>query len=389
MSVLRTAFFAGRLAWRQLTHERAKLIAAVLGVLFACVLVFMQLGFRDSLMTSAASAPIKMRSDLFLLHRQSEALWRTVPFERTELLRARAHPGVAAVYPLYMGLGQFKNIETRTKRTLMVYGGDPDAHLIASDRLVALTPYLRLSDHVAFDEAARPEFGPVAQLLQQGRNVTEINDRKITIAGMFRMGTSFAADGNVVTSDTNFMRIFPNRRPDQIDLGFIRLKPGIDKAQVQADLKARLNETVHVFTYPELIRFEQDYWNNNAPIGLIFGFGVVMGLVVGMVIVYQILFTDITNHLNEYATLKAMGYRHSYLVIVVFASALILAVLGFVPGLLISLWLYHMAEQAIYIPFPMPLSKVLTVLGFIASMCGIAGLLAIRKLRAANPADLF
>lgn len=389
MMGLRTLFLASRLAWRQLTHERAKLVAATLGVLFACVLVFMQLGFRDSLITSAGSAPLKMRSDLFLLHKQSEALWRTVTFNRSELMRTLAHPQVVAVYPLYMGLGQFKNPETQTKRTLMVYGGDPDAHLIASQRLYEHAADLRLPDHVMFDEASRPEFGPIAKLLADGRNVTEINDRKVTISGMFRMGTSFAADGNVVTSDNNFMRIFPNRRPDQVDVGFIRLKPGSNVLQVQAELTKKLNETVYVFTFDQLVKYEQDYWNNNAPIGLIFGFGVVMGLVVGMVIVYQILFTDITNHLNEYATLKAMGYKHRYLVMVVFASAFFLAVLGFTPGFLISLWLYHMAEQAIYIPFPMPLSKVITVFNSILGMCGFAGLLAIRKLRAANPADLF
>jgi putative ABC transport system permease protein len=203
------------------------------------------------------------------------------------------------------------------------------------------------------------------------------------------MGTSFAADGNVVTSDTNFMRIFPNRNAALIDVGFIRLRQGANPLQVQADLQKKLNDTVYIFTFSQLVKYEQDYWNNNAPIGLIFGFGVIMGLVVGMVIVYQILFTDITNHLNEYATLKAMGYRHSYLVAVVFSSAFLLAILGFIPGFAISLWLYSMAEKAIYIPFPMPLSKIMTVLGFIVGMCSIAGLLAIRKLRAANPADLF
>lgn len=389
MNWLRSGVFAFRLAWRQLTHERAKLVAAVLGVLFACVLVFMQLGFRDSLITSAGSAPLKMRADLFLVHKQSEALWRTVTFDRSELMRALAHPAVDVVYPLYMGLGQFKHIINRTKRTLMVYGADPDAHLIDSQRLRDKSADLRLADHVLFDEAARPEFGPVAELLKQGRNVTEINDRRITIAGMFRMGTSFAADGNVVTSDTSFMRIFPGRTLSQPDLGFIRLKEGSNIINVQNALKEKLNETVHVFTYPELIKFEQDYWNNNAPIGIIFGFGVVMGLVVGMVIVYQILFTDITNHLNEYATLKAMGYGHAYLVMVVFASALLLAVLGFIPGFLLALALYDMAEKAIYIPFPMPLSKVLNVLSLIVGMCSFAGLLAIRKLRAASPAELF
>jgi putative ABC transport system permease protein len=227
------------------------------------------------------------------------------------------------------------------------------------------------------------------QLLDAGENVTEINDYKITIIGLFQLGVSFAADGNVITSDLNFMRIFPRRNLDDIDMGVIRLNSGALVERVQAELKNHLNEFVNVFTYEELLHYEKDYWANTAPIGFIFGFGTVMGWVVGLVIVYQILFTDIANHRNEFATLKAMGYEHGYFARVVFASSFFLAVLGFIPGYLLSLGLYNLAESQMYIPMPMPISKIITVFMFILSMCFMAGLLAIRKLRDANPADMF
>ncbi|NOU13971.1 MAG: FtsX-like permease family protein, partial [Methylococcaceae bacterium] len=207
--------------------------------------------------------------------------------------------------------------------------------------------------------------------------------------GFFRLGASFAADGNIVTSDLNFLRIFPSRTADEIDMGVIRLAPGADINAVQTALKTRLNENINVFTYKELVDFEQGYWKNRTPIGFIFGFGTIMGLVVGMVIVYQILFTDITNHLNEFATLKAMGYSHGYFVKVVFASAFFLAVLGFVPGFGLAYCLYKVAESATFLPMPMSEAKVITVFLFILSMCAAAGLLAMRKLKAANPADMF
>jgi putative ABC transport system permease protein len=389
MNITAWFYFPARLAWRQLIFDRTKLIAATCGVLFACMLVFMQLGFRDSLYASAASAPIKLNGDLFLVHKQSEAMWRSIPFKRSELMRALGNPAVAEVYSLYLALAPFKNIETQVKRTLMVYGFDPDSMIFDIEDIQNKRIELRLKDTVLFDEYSRPEFGPVRPLLEAGRNGTEINDYKVIITGLFRLGISFAADGNVVTSDLNFMRIFPERSLSNIDVGVIRLHPGSSAKQTQAELSGQLNEFVNIFTYEELLQHEKDYWANMAPIGFIFGFGTVMGLVVGLVIVYQILFTDITNHRNEFATLKAMGYEHGYFIRVVFASAFFLALLGFIPGYVLSVGLYHLAESQIFMPMPMTFSKVITVFTFILSMCAMAGFLAIHKLKAANPADMF
>lgn len=389
MNTITEFYFAGRLAGRQLVHEKPKLIAATCGVLFACVLVFMQLGFKDSLYASAASAPTNLDGDLFILHKQTEAMWRPVQFDRTELMRALGNPLVASVHPLYLSLGQFKNIQTHIKRTLMVYGFDPAAEIMSLQEVKDHKKHLQLKDTALFDEASRPEFGPMRQLIEKGQNITEINDYKIKFIGLFHLGVSFAADGNVVTSDLNFLRIFPNRNAEKIDLGVIRVKPDANIVAVQDDLRNRLNEYINIFTYRELVAYEKGYWSNTAPIGFIFGFGTVMGLVVGMVIVYQILFTDITNHLNEFATLKAMGYRHGYFIKVVFSSALFLALLGFVPGYFLSVSLYQLAESQTSIPMPMTLDRVITVFFFILFMCSSAGILAMRRLKAANPADMF
>ena len=389
MNVIAWFYFPARLAWRQLTFDRTKLVAATCGVLFACVLVFMQLGFKDSLYDSATSAPVKLNGDLFLMHKQSEAMWRPVQFKRSELMRTLGNPAVVEVYPLYLALAPFKNINTQVKRTLMVYGFDPDSLIFNVEDIKSKRIELRLKDAVLFDEYSRPEFGPVRQLLEAGQNITEVNDYKVNILGLFQLGVSFAADGNVVTSDLNFMRIFPKRNLNDIDLGIIRLHPDASIKQVQTDLRDRLNAFVDIFTYEELLQYEKDYWANMAPIGFIFGFGTVMGLVVGLVIVYQILFTEITNHRNEFATLKAMGYEHDYFIRMVFAFAFFLAILGFIPGYIFSIGLYHLAESQTFMPMPMTFGKVMTVFLFILSMCAMAGLLAIRKLKASNPADMF
>lgn len=389
MMLGRQFYFATHLAWRQLIHGRAKLAAAILGVMFACVLVFMQIGFMDSLNESSITIPKRFQGELFLVHKQSQALSETVPFSRTELERVLASPAVDSVVPVYIGQAKFKNPETKVNRTLMVWGSEPTETVLNLADIEPFRAGLTRRDTVVFDELSRPEFGHIAALLKQGPVVTEINDRKMEILGTVRLGTSFAADGNLITSDQNFFRIFPSRHPSQIDVGVIRVKADTNIGQLQKDLRHLLNDKVQVFTDKEFIDFEYQYWQSSAPLGFIFTFGTIMGLVVGLVIVYQILFTDITNHLREFATLKAMGYSNRYMLLVVFSASLILAIIGFIPGFLISLGLYKLAESFTFIPMPMPLSKVISVFLMILTMCVFAGAIAMQKMRSANPADMF
>jgi putative ABC transport system permease protein len=244
-------------------------------------------------------------------------------------------------------------------------------------------------DTALFDETSRPEFGPIAHLLTHGPVLTEINDRALTLRGTFRLGGSFASDGNVIVSDNNFFRIFAGRVPEQIDLGVVRLKAGADPLAVQKTLGQRVSKDVYLFTFAEMKQHEFQYWQENVPVGFIFGFGTLMGLVVGMIIVYQILFTDISTHMNQYATLTAMGYTFRYLFMVVLASSLILAVLGFVPGTLLAWVLYQVVEVNIFLPMPMPVSKMLSIFSMILVMCVMSGVLAMQKLRSVDPAEMF
>jgi putative ABC transport system permease protein len=179
------------------------------------------------------------------------------------------------------------------------------------------------------------------------------------------------------------------RQPSKTDLVAIRLNPGADAQAVKQRLTAILPPDVTVLTGPELIAWERSYWEKGTPIGFIFGFGSLMGLIVGMVIVYQILFSDIATHLKEYATLKAIGYSNHYLRRVVMGAALMLAVFGFIPGFLGSIGLYALVAKATLLPLAMDAARAAAVFGMIFAMCASAGLLAMRKLGEANPADMF
>ena len=380
---------AARLAWRQLTNQPARLASAVAGVVFACLLVFMQLGFHDALFDSATSTARAIRGDLILFSRQSETTSRTSGLPRARLMQAHADPDVARVAPVHLGHVIWKNPETAARRSIMVLGADPDAGVFEPEGVGDAAERLRQRDTLLFDAQSRPEFGPIGERLARGVSTVEVANRTMEVVGLFRLGASFAADGNLLTSDVNFHRLVRDRTPDVVDVGAVFLKAGADAQTVKSRLQRLLPDDVRVLTRNEFIAGEREYWATSAAIGFIFLFGVGMGLIVGFVIVYQILFTDVADHLPEYATLKAMGYTDRYLLAVVFSEALILAALGFVPGLILSWWLFGISAEATFLPMLLRPDMAALVFALIFSMCAASGALAVRKLRDANPADMF
>jgi putative ABC transport system permease protein len=387
--MMRSLWLASRLAWRQLTHQPAKLASAVAGVVFACLLVFMQLGFHDALFDSATSTARAIRGDIIVFSRQSETTSRTSGLPRARLMQALADPAVTRVAPIYLGQVIWKNPETAVRRSIMVLGADPDSEVFALDGVSAAAERLRQRDTLLFDAQSRPEYGPIGERLARGVATVEVANRTTEVVGLFRLGASFAADGNLLTSDVNFHRLVRDRTPDIVDVGAVFLNAGADVSAVKARLQRLLPDDVRVLTRDEFIASERAYWANSAAIGFIFLFGVGMGLIVGFVIVYQILFTDVANHLSEYATLKAMGYTDRYLLAVVFSEALLLAALGFVPGLVLSWWLFGISAEATFLPMLLRPDMAAFVFTLIFTMCAASGAVAVRKLRDANPADMF
>ena len=387
-----SSLLALRLAWRQLRSEKARLASAIAGVLFACVLVFMQLGFRGALFESATNLIGAMRGDLFLMHPMTTASFRPEPLPRVRAQQALAIPEVERAVPVYLAQASWRNPVDGSRRAMQLIGVDTAAGVLDFPGLdAALIEALKRADTIAFDVRSRPEFGPIGRLLAEagGPIEVEVGQRRMDVVGLVEIGPSFGADGNVVLSEVNFRRVVKERQVAAVDLVAIKLRPGANIADTQARLRALLPPDVMVMTQAELRAHERRYWEEATPIGFIFAFGSLMGLVVGMVIVYQILFSDIAGHLKEYATLKAMGYSGFYLARVVLGAALILAVAGFIPGLLLTFVMYDFVGSATFLPLRLDFQLGASVFLMIFAMCAIAGLLAVRKLRDANPADMF
>jgi putative ABC transport system permease protein len=171
--------------------------------------------------------------------------------------------------------------------------------------------------------------------------------------------------------------------------GTASLRAGSDPDVVRAELAAMLPSDVEVLTKAGFVAREQAYWAANTPIGYIFTFGVIMGLVVGAIIVYLILFVNVAERLSEFATLKAIGFADGALVGVVLQQALILAGCGFVPGLVIACGLYRITAQATRLPFELTFGSAGLVFALTLLMCSASGAAALRKVRAADPAEVF
>jgi putative ABC transport system permease protein len=381
---------AFRLAWRQLRAEPARLLAAVMGVMFATILVLMQLGFRGALFDTATALPQALQAELFLINPLTMALFRAEPVARVRGFEALSAPEVVKAIPIYLAQTFWRNPETGTHRAIQLIGFDAEDDAVKIAGLAPLVPSLEQADRVAFDALARPEFGHIKDLLaRNGTLKVQLGNHEVYVVGTVRLGASFGADGNVVMNETTFRRIIPATRASDASVLALRLKPGADPVRVQAELTRLLPPDVTVLTHAELVQREHEYWDSTTPIGVIFAFGCLLGIIVGMVIVYQILFTEITSHIREYATLKAMGFPNSYLNQVVIGEAIMLAGFGFVPGALGSSFLYHYAAGATYLPLDLTWQRCSTVFLMILAMCIGAALLTLRKLRQADPAEIF
>ena len=378
------------LSWMLLTRQPVRLFVALAGISFAGILMFMQLGFRDGLFDASVTVHRLFDADLVLISPRSASSVRMAGFPRRRLIQTLADPSVEGVTPVHWGLMLWRNPETRRNRAILALGFNPDDPFFLDPGLAEQTGVLKQKGRILFDRLSRPEFGPIADWYNDGKVVeTEIAGNRVRVEGLVSLGTSFGADGNLLTSTETFLDLMPQKSPGGIEVGLIRLQPGTDPDLAVERLQQRLPDDVTVLTKQGFIDFEQNYWKSSTSIGFIFTLGAAMGFVVGCVIVYQVLYTDVSDHLPEYATLMAMGYRMSQLLGVVMREGFYLAALGYVPAYLAGQGLYWFVRDATKLPVGMDPARAITVLVMILVMCMLSSLLAMRRLIDADPAEIF
>jgi putative ABC transport system permease protein len=381
--------FEAPLAWSQLSHQKLRLLIALSGIAFANILIFMQLGFRALFTEGATLIADNLQGDLFVLSPQTNYLGAG-NFPRVQLYRVAAIEGVELVRPVYVSYGRWsysKKIKTWSGQVLAFNPSHPVFNLPEANQQLWK---LKLPNTVLVDRQSKPtDFGPVAQRFKtDGPFSALLNNRQVQVVGLFSLGSSFfRSDGNIIMSETNYQTLFGADALTKVSVGVVKLKPGANVAAIRAALAAEV-PAVQVFNHKELVTKDLSFQEQN-PAGSIFAFGAVMGFIVGVVVVYQVLYADVTDHLPEYATLKAMGYSDGALLIVIFQEALILGVMGFLPGFVASLGMYNFLAGLTRLALVMRVDVAVTVFLLTLMMCTFSAAIASSKLRSADPADVF
>jgi putative ABC transport system permease protein len=391
------------LAWHNLAHYRARTLVAVAGVSFAVVLIFMQLGFLGSLRSSATVIYDALDFDICLRSRDylhlSDA--RTIPY--TRLLQAAAVPDVVEAVPFHVAIAKWRVPAVALDhagetRGIMVMGVRRGDRVFRSpDIQREIDESLTVSESCLIDRKTRRDYGPVNGTQFGDEDIaavveTEVGDNRVRLVGLFTLGAGFAADGAILMNEAGFARVTGTGGADLVSLGLVKLRDGATPAEIQAavqQIAAVLPDDVEVLSREDVRRAEISRWVADTSYGTIFKMGVAVALIVGTAIVYQVLSSDVSSMLPEYATLKAIGFRDRQLASVVLQQALVLAILGFVPAQLASWGLYGLTGAAANIPIQMTSSNILLVFALAIAMCLVSGLGAMRKLFKADPAELF
>jgi putative ABC transport system permease protein len=373
---------APRFSLSLLMHQRSRLIASIGGVTFALLLMLLQVGFRNALLDSALELLRQMDADIVVIDKDKRPFLSRRRMAMERLYQAQSVNGVTNGRPVWVTLVQWKNLESGTLHPIRVVGFDPSRKTLLNDRVNEQSELLERRGTALIDARSRSSYGYV------GRGRAEVNRREIEIVGTFPLGTDFEVDGTLLVSDETYFDL-TRAWQTKMEMALLDVEPGVDVDDTIARLNESLPTDVRAFSKEQLIARDLEYWKSGTPISVILLVGVVLGFAVGVVICYQILYTEVLDHLAEFATLKAMGYSDLYIQCVVIIQALVLSLLGLIPAIVIgSLGLAALSMMS-GLPAGLGLGDIASVGLLSLGMCGVAGVLALRKVRLMDPAELF
>ncbi|NSX56882.1 FtsX-like permease family protein [Parasulfitobacter algicola] len=379
------------LGWLQLINRKGRFFSATLGVGFAVTLVLFQLGFIGALSGSVQLPYQAIRADFILSGPDARTLTDGTATPRQRVYEALSVNGIDSASPFYIGTAVYK-IPNGRDASFRIFGVEPETlATFWREDIAQFAPILEVARTATIDGLTRgvpPDFlNGVGTGAPQPLN---LNGIPVGLVGTFEIGPGFDSDGYIFVSTRTFFQIFPEQDPGAPAHVFVKVAPGQDLLSVRQDLEAQYDPTETLTrSIEEALADEVMVQTVEAPIGIIFGFGAVMGVFVGLVIVYQVLSTEVSDHIREYATLKAVGYRNRFFSSIVLEQAAILGICGFVPGALLATVLYGMISGATGLPMVMEQARLTNVLIGTLVACAFSGLLAARRLRAAEPAELY
>jgi putative ABC transport system permease protein len=373
------------LALAMLLHNRRRLVISLSAVAFTVVIMFMEMGFFNGINDSQSRLATVLNADLVMMDHKNIHLNKFSKMDRSRLTQAMGFDGVKEVVPVFKGYVDIKNPETGLTKIIFALAFPPGSKALNVGGLEEGSRALVKPGTILFDRKSRSIFGRI-----EPGQLVEIWRRKFTVGGFFELGPNFSLDGTILMSDVTWLRgrASPSYTP-AIAYGLIRTEPGADVDLLRRQLLEKLPPDIFVMTPEEIRQREVLHTIKAVPLGAIFGIGMVIGFVIGVIICYQILYNEITDHLPQYATLRAMGFPDRFLQKVVVQEAVWLSLIGFVPGLAFSFGLYQIIEQYTGILMQMTVGRALLILVLTTGMSICGGLIAVKRVTTADPADLY
>jgi len=372
------------LPWRNLRQTPGQFALAIAAISFAVMLIFMQLGILGAVLQGATLIYDQLDFDVVLISQKSLEVSFTQPFSRQQLYRVNGLADVTSTASVYLSFSDFKNPEDQTLNAILVMAIPLDRTVFKTKEINQQRDILQQQDTILFNRLSNDDFGRVTI-----GTVSELQDKKVKIGGLFTMNNSFRFIGSVLMSEQNFTRFYPRRSPDEISLGLVKIKPDADLDQVIAQIRKLVPQSITVLSRAEAAVKDQSYWLTSTSIGIIVSFGVSTAFLIGAVIVYQILNADVMERLPEYGTLKATGYSNQQLAKIVIQQSTILALLGYIAGLFLALAVYQIMRSVTSLPIQMSIVRILLILSLTLIMCNLSALISLQKVIKLDPSDVF
>ncbi len=353
-------------------------------MLFAIVLIFMQAGFYLACRASATRIHALLDFDAAITSARYAFVADADRMERARIEVARSVPGVASVSAVKIGPLLWRTPAPANRYDTLILGVDPTDRPFSSADINQQLTKLQHPDTVLFDQLAHPILGAnITGVVSEARN------RRVTVVGEFDWGAGFVTQGLAITHEHTFSNLFSERPSADIQLGLIHLEPGAEVDTVLRQLEASLPADVTVWSRAAIEARDRRFFLSERPIGLMFTSGMVLAVLVGGIIIFQVLASEITSRRSEFATLQALGFARRQVYEVVVAQGFLYTLTAFVPASLLAWLLFGIVRDVARLPMRLDLGLLAAVLITSLLMCLTGALLASRRVRSADPADLF
>jgi putative ABC transport system permease protein len=388
------------IAWLQLKYQRTQTISGIIGIICITSILFLQVGLRNSFLEGVLQIPFNLNADILLVNSVSSSILQPVSFSSRHLYQSLADEHVAAVMPFYITGTKWKDAQHRLHRIRVNIIGIPTNNLALNLKGVAEhLNQIQPNESALFDRISRHEFKPIIEeFIARNHAIVEIQTasakefERLNVTGLFELGVNNAYDATFIVNETTFIKLFA-RDKDKIDVGLIQLKSGHNSPeiirQVVENLKNNLPQNIHVFSKSDLIKNERIFHESNSPIGFVFTFMMMVTILISIFILYQILYVKIANNLGNYATLKAIGFSHISLVMIVIQESLILGVAGYIPGVIVSSLAFAYLADATKLLIQMEPLTAAMIFGLICLICLLSAVISLIKLQEADPIEIF